>query len=59
MDENRLFLTVKQAAAVAGVHPHTIHAWIRAGKLPAGKIGRSYTIEEARLLELLRGGPER
>lgn len=59
MEKGRIFLTVKKAAEVAGVHPHTIHAWIRAGKLPAGRIGRSYTIEEARLLELLRGGPER
>jgi excisionase family DNA binding protein len=39
-------LTVPEAAKRANRNPETIRRWIRAGKLPARKIGTQHVIEE-------------
>jgi excisionase family DNA binding protein len=39
-------LTVPEAARRANRNPETIRRWIRAGKLPARKIGTQHVIEE-------------
>jgi excisionase family DNA binding protein len=39
-------LTVPEAARRANRNPETIRRWIRAGKLPAQKIGTQHVIEE-------------
>lgn len=47
-------LTVPEAAARTGRSPETIRRWIRAGKLPATKVGTQHVIDEhdlARLIE--------
>lgn len=46
-------LSVVEAAALLGVHPQRIHQRIRAGSLPAERIGSQWAIEEADL-ELVR-----
>ncbi len=49
-------LTVPEAARRAGRDPETIRRWIRAGRLPARKIGTQHVIEEGDLAEIL-GAP--
>jgi excisionase family DNA binding protein len=46
-------LTVPEAARRAQRNPETIRRWIRAGKLPARKIGTQHVIEEEDLLAVL------
>jgi excisionase family DNA binding protein len=46
-------ITVPEAARRAGRDPETIRRWIRAGKLPARKIGTQHVIEEHDLEKLL------
>ena len=38
------WLTVAQSAQLLQLNPMTILRWIKAGKLPASKLGRSYRI---------------
>lgn len=38
------WLTVDQSAQLLQLNPMTILRWIKAGKLPASKIGKSYRI---------------
>ena len=42
-------LTVPEAARRVGRNPETTRRWIRAGKLPARKVGTQHVIEEADL----------
>lgn len=42
-------LTVSEAAKRTGRNPETIRRWIRAGRLPAPKVGRQLLIDEADL----------
>lgn len=46
-------LTVPEAARLAARNPETIRRWIRAGKLPARKIGTQHVIEESDLEDVL------
>ncbi len=46
-------LTVPQAAERASRNPETIRRWIRAGRLPAQKVGTQHVIEERDLNALL------
>ena len=46
-------ITVPEAARRAGKDPETIRRWIRAGRLPARKIGTQHVIEESDLEPLL------
>lgn len=48
-------LTVPEAARRANRNPETIRRWIRAGKLPARKIGTQHVIEERDLAAVLDG----
>jgi len=38
------WLTVAQSAEILQLNPMTILRWIKAGKLPASKLGKSYRI---------------
>lgn len=49
-------LTVPEAAERAGRDPETVRRWIRAGKLPARKVGTQHVIDEKDLDELLGDG---
>lgn len=49
-------LTVPEAARRSGRKAETIRRWIRAGKLPARKIGTQHLIEEEDLDLLLSDG---
>jgi len=46
-------LTVPDAARRAGRDPETIRRWVRAGQLPARKVGTQHVIEEAHLEQML------
>jgi excisionase family DNA binding protein len=46
-------ITVPEAARRAGKDPETIRRWIRAGRLPAHRVGTQHVIEEADLEPLL------
>ncbi len=46
-------ITVREAAKRAGKAPETIRRWIRAGRLPARKVGTQHLIDEADLDSLL------
>lgn len=46
-------LTVPQAAERASRNPETIRRWIRAGRLPAQKVGTQHVIDERDLNALL------
>jgi len=45
-------ITVPEAARRIRKNPETIRRWIRAGKLPAKKLGTQHLIEESDLEEL-------
>ena len=48
-------LTIKQAAEMLQVHPHTIHNWIRSGLLKAVKLSeRTVRIEQSEI-ERMKG----
>jgi excisionase family DNA binding protein len=53
------FLTVPQAAAKLGVHRTRVNALIRAGRLPAQKMGRDYLIKPADLAKVKDRKPGR
>ena len=42
-------LTVPEVAERVGKNPETVRRWIRAGRLPARKIGTQHVIDEADL----------
>lgn len=48
-------ITVPEAARRTGRDAETIRRWIRAGRLPARKVGTQHVIEEEDLDELLDG----
>lgn len=48
-------LTVPEAARQIGRNPETVRRWIRAGKLPASKVGTQHVIDEDDLTNLARG----
>ncbi len=53
-------LTVEQAAAYLQIHKVTVYKYIRAGLLPAAKLGKVYRIRRRdveALLQSLRAGP--
>jgi excisionase family DNA binding protein len=43
-------LTIEQAAAILGVHPETVRAWVREGKIEAMIWGRRLHIRPAEVL---------
>ncbi|TPG21751.1 DNA-binding protein [Sphingomonas koreensis] len=47
-------LSVDEAAAVLKVHPNTVRAWVRAGRIPGAKIGRGWRFIEADLVAATR-----
>lgn len=47
------WLTVRQAAAYLQLNPMTILRWIKAGKLPASKLGKSYRIAMTELTKYI------
>jgi excisionase family DNA binding protein len=40
-------MDLREAAGALGVHYQTAYAWVRQGVLPARKVGRGYTLEDA------------
>lgn len=46
-------LTIPEAAAIIRRDPETVRRWIRAGRLPARKVGASYVIWREDLSELV------
>ena len=50
------WLTVAQSAEILQLNPMTILRWIKAGKLPASKIGKSYRVAKTQLDEVLKEG---
>jgi excisionase family DNA binding protein len=44
-------LTLEQAAALLHLHPRTVSALARAGKLPGRKVGKQWRFARARLVE--------
>ena len=47
------WLTVSQSAQLLQLNPMTILRWIKAGKLPASKLGKSYRIAATELTKYL------
>ena len=47
------WLTVAQSAEILQLNPMTILRWIKSGKLPASKIGKSYRVASAVLRKYL------
>lgn len=48
-------LTTTQAAALLGVHPQTLRKLVRAGILPAYRVGHHYRLHPTDLEAFLRG----
>ena len=46
--------TLKEAAEYLGVSSVTLRRWVKAGRVPASKIGRAYTFDVGTLKELKR-----
>jgi len=50
MSSDTLFLTPKEVAEILGVHPKTVHLWLRTGKLVGTKISyRAWRIPQSAL----------
>ena len=47
-------LTVLQAAGVVGLHPETLRAWCREGRVPHQRIGQAYVFDERELKRFKR-----
>ena len=43
----------KDLASVLGMKVHTVNEWIRLGRIPASKIGRSYIVRREALISFL------
>jgi excisionase family DNA binding protein len=48
------FLTTFQVAEALNVQPKAVREWIRDGKLPAYKVGKSWLIRESELIAFVR-----
>jgi excisionase family DNA binding protein len=59
MAEQRLTLTIEEAAGLLGVGRATAYEAARRGQLPTLRIGRRLLVPRARLEELLGGDVER
>jgi excisionase family DNA binding protein len=57
--ERNVTLTVPEVARRTGRNPETIRRWIRAGKLPARKVGTQHVIEERDLDAVIAPGADR
>jgi excisionase family DNA binding protein len=56
----KLFLSIDDMAAIAGVTRLTVHRWIKYADLPKQKIGRRYMFKTEGAMEWLEnGGPQR
>jgi excisionase family DNA binding protein len=54
MDTDQQFLTPKEVAGILGVHPKTVHQWLRTGKLPGTKISyRAWRIPRSALEQFI------
>lgn len=51
--------SVRRAASVTGLHPHTIYRWIRAGRIRAWGVQNSYRVDPAELLPPVQPGQRR
>ncbi len=47
------YLTIPQLAERLGLSRTTVYRYVKAGKIPAIKIGRNYVIDEKQISELL------
>ena len=54
MQEQLQTVNVTRAAEILGVHPWTLYRWVREGKIPAVKLGRSVRFRVTTLEEWLR-----
>ena len=52
-------LTVEQVAEKLQVKPLTVREYLRKGKIPGRKLGRSWRVVESELERFLSGGPSR
>ena len=50
------YFSVEDAAAFAAVHPDTLRAWIKAGRLPEHRAGRELRIRRSELRRFLAAG---
>ena len=55
MDSSKKYLNLKEAAEYAGVSEATLSKVIKEGLLPAGKVGRQFSIEQGKLDDYLSG----
>ena len=42
-------LTIQEAAAYLDIHPITLYKWVKAGKIPAAKLGKNWRFKKAKL----------
>ena len=54
---NRATLTMAEAASLLGVDARTVSGAVRAGDIPAVRVGRRVLLPRARFFEWLDGGP--
>ncbi|QNA83809.1 helix-turn-helix domain-containing protein [Sphingomonas sp. So64.6b] len=54
MEISERLLSVADAADFLRVHPNTIRAWVRSGRIPGAKIGRCWRFIEADLVTATR-----
>jgi putative resolvase len=47
MSDKIRFYTVKEVCEVLKIKPLTVYRWLKAGKLKAVKIGKSYRVEQS------------
>ena len=56
MDAPDRLLTIREVAALLKVHPNTVRNLIKAGTIPAARVGRQWRFVEAELVAWIRSG---
>jgi excisionase family DNA binding protein len=51
--EQRKYMSVPQLAKILGVSRVTVYKWVKAGVIPATKVGKTYVITDKTINEIL------
>lgn len=54
MSDKIIFYTVKEICEILKIKPLTVYRWLKAGKLKAVKIGKSFRVEKSEFEKFIK-----